>query len=96
MLMSIELQGLFEMVFIVTILKLIVIRWQPPLQESLQAILCITIGTGLGMIFYPTKQGLITGLIASGSAFYGGDLFAQFRSVKDDIEEELSKKEKKN
>ena len=71
--MEISVQTLIEMVVVVLILKLIVSRWQPPLQESLQAIICIVLGTTTGYFFNPTKEGFIIGIIASGVAFYGGD-----------------------
>lgn len=86
--MTLELRDLTEIVLIVLTLKLIVSRWQPPVQESLQAIICIVIGTGLGIFINPTKEGFITGLIASGFAFYGGDLKDSFKSMKSQLKDE--------
>lgn len=94
--MEISVQTLIEMVVVVLILKLIVSRWQPPLQESLQAIICIVLGTTTGYFFNPTKEGFIIGIIASGVAFYGGDLFAEFRTIKEDIKEELKDEDMKD
>lgn len=94
--MEISVQTLIEMVVVVLILKLIVSRWQPPIQESLQAIICIILGTTVGFFFNPTPEGFITGIIASGVAFYGGDLFAEFRTIKEDIKEELKDDDLKN
>lgn len=87
--MEISVKTLLEIVIVVATLKLIVGRWQPPLQESLQAILCIGIGTLIGFIFYPTKEGFITAVIGSGFAFYGKDLFVQFRAIKDELKSEV-------
>lgn len=83
--MEISVKTLLEIVIVVATLKLIVSRWQPPIQESVQAILCIGIGTIIGTIFYPTKEGFITAVIGSGFAFYGKDLITQFRTLKDDL-----------
>ena len=95
--MAIEIKSLLEIVIIVLTLKLIVSRWQPPVQESLQAIICITLGTGLGILMNPAIEGLIAGIISSGIAFYGGDLLSEFRSIKEDVAEvNISKKNEGN
>lgn len=94
--MTIEIKSLLEIVIIVLTLKLIVSRWQPPLQESLQAIISITLGTAIGLIINPTVEGLISGIISSGIAFYGGDLLSEFRSIKEDIAEANITKDKKS
>ena len=83
--MTIDMINLIELVLVVLTLKLIVSRWQPPIQESKQAILCIIMGTALGLVINPAKEGLIYGVIASGVAFYGGDLISSFKSIKDEI-----------
>ena len=97
--MTLDVVDLFELVLVVLTLKLIVSRWQPPIQESKQAILCIFLGTGLGLLINPTKAGLVYGIIASGVAFYGGDLIHSFTAIKDDIKDlkdgkPIEKKEK--
>ena len=95
--MTIEIKSLLEIVIIVLTLKLIVSRWQPPLQESLQAIISICLGTLIGTIVNPTVEGFISGIIASGIAFYGGDLLAEFRTIKQDIaDSDISRKQRKN
>lgn len=85
--MAIEIKSLLEIVIIVLTLKLIVGRWQPPLQESLQAIISICLGTMIGLVINPTVEGFISGIISSGIAFYGGDLLSEFKSIKQDISE---------
>ncbi len=91
--MTIDLKTLFEIIIVVLTLKLIVSRWQPPIQESKQAILCIVIGTSIGIVINPTLNGFIYGIIASGIAFYGGDLLGNFKTIKEDLNE-LSKGDK--
>lgn len=85
--MTIEIKSLLEIVIIVLTLKLIVGRWKPPVQESLQAIICIALGTILGIVINPTVEGFVAGVISSGIAFYGGDLLSEFRSIKSEIVE---------
>lgn len=83
--MTIEIKSLLEIVIVVLTLKLIVSRWQPPLQESLQAIISICLGTALALAMNPTTEGLVSGIISSGIAFYGGDLISEFTSIRQDI-----------
>ncbi|MGL5715725.1 MAG: hypothetical protein ACRCX2_22070 [Paraclostridium sp.] len=85
--MTIELSVLIEIIGICVVLKLICREWTPPIQRSLQAILVITIGTSFGCFLNPTKEGLVTGIVASGFAFYGGELLQAFKSVADDAKE---------
>lgn len=93
--MTIEIKSLLEIVIIVLTLKLIVSRWQPPLQESLQAIISICLGTAIALAMNPTVEGFVSGIISSGVAFYGGDLISEFTTIKDDIAD-VSISEKKN
>lgn len=83
--MTIEITTLVELLVIVLTLKLIVSRWQPPLQESLQAIICLVLGVCVGCVINPTLEGFVSAIVASGIAFYGGDLLSEFRTVKDEL-----------
>lgn len=83
----IEIKGLIELIIVVLIMKLIVGQWYPPVQKSLQAILCIGLGTSIGYMVNPTKEGLITGIIGSGFAFYGEELITAFKGVAEDVED---------
>lgn len=83
--MSIDLRELLDLVLVVLTIKLIVSRYKPPIQESLQAIICIAIGVIMSLVINPTVEGFITGVIGSGIAFYGGDLLKEFKNVKDEI-----------
>jgi len=96
--MTIEIKSLLEIVVVVLTLKLIVSRWQPPLQESLQAIISICLGTLIALAINPTIEGLVSGIISSGIAFYGGDLISEFTSIKEDIADASisEKREKKS
>lgn len=89
----IELKGLVELILVVLVVKLIVMQWYPPIQRSMQAIFCIVIGCALGVFMNPTKEGLITAVIGSGFAFYGGELLQAFKGITNDLEE--YKKDKK-
>lgn len=83
--MSIDLIEILDLVLVVLTVKLIVSRYRPPIQESLQAIICIAIGVIISLIINPTVEGFITGVIGSGVAFYGGDLLNEFKTVKNEI-----------
>lgn len=81
----IEIKGLIELILVTLIIKLIVSQWTPPLQKSLQAIIAIVLGTLIGIFVNPTKDGAITGVIASGFAFYGGELIRVFKDVSSEV-----------
>lgn len=90
----IEIKGLVELILIVLIIKLIVSQWYPPIQKSLQAILAIFLGIMFGCFINPTKEGLITAIIGSGFAFYGGELVNAFKDVSEDVKDLPVKKRK--
>lgn len=84
--MQIELNLLFEVVFIALLVKLVVGQWYPPVQKSLQAILVCGIGSGTGWFLNPTREGFILGLVASAFAFYGKELVDAFYTAYSDME----------
>ena len=86
------IKDLVELTIIVLTIKLITSRYKPPIQESIQALICIGLGTVIAICVNPTKDGLITGVIGSAFAFYGGDLFNEFKSVKDNYKDNMTKK----
>ena len=53
--MQIELNLLFEVVFVALLVKLVVGQWYPPVQKSLQALLVCGVGSGTGWFLNPTK-----------------------------------------
>ena len=85
--MQIELNLLFEVVFVSLLMKLIVGQWYPPVQKSLQAILVIVIGSSTGWFLNPTREGLILGMISSAFCFYGKELTDAFKTVSEDAKE---------
>ena len=84
--MQIELNLLFEVVFVALLVKLVVGQWYPPVQKSLQAILVCSIGSGTGWFLNPTREGFILGLVASAFAFYGKELVDAFYTAYNDME----------
>ena len=78
--MDIPVRSLFEVVVIVMIIKLVVSNYQPPIQESIQAIICIAIGTVIGLLIDPSVEGLTTAIISSGIGFYGEELWSALKS----------------
>lgn len=84
--MFIEMQDLLELIIVVTTIKLITSRYKPPIQESVQAIVCIGVGTILALIINPTPDGFVTGIFSSGLAFYGSDLIKAFKGAKYDLD----------
>ena len=84
--MQIELNLLFEVVFVALLVKLVVGQWYPPVQKSLQAILVCSVGSATGWFLNPTREGFILGLVASAFAFYGKELVDAFHTAYNDIE----------
>ena len=82
--MQIELNLLFEVVFVALLVKLVIGQWYPPVQKSVQAIFVCTIGSATGWFLNPTREGFILGLVASAFAFYGKELVDAFHTVYDD------------
>lgn len=85
--MSIEFKDLFELVAIVTIVKLVVVQWKPPLQKSLCALISIVLGIMIGVFLNPTKEGFVTAIISSGLGFYGGELMQAFKTTRKEFYE---------
>ena len=97
MMFEIDLLSVIEIVFIVLTLKIILNRWHPPLQESLQSIIAICLGTLVGCFINPNKDGFILGIIISAISFYGKDILREFTSLKNDLKDadiDLSNKSK--
>ena len=84
--MQIELNLLFEVVFVSLLVKLVIGQWYPPVQKSVQALLVCGVGSGTGWFLNPTREGFILGLVASAFAFYGKELVDAFHTVYNDME----------
>lgn len=89
--MQIELNLLFEVVFVALLVKLVVGQWYPPIQKSAQAIFVCAVGSTAGWFLNPTREGFILGLVASAFAFYGKELLDAFKEVSD-VMSEIKKK----
>ena len=85
MVLDVDMMNLFEIVGVVITLKLIVSRWQPPIQESVQSVLCIIMGSVVGCFINPTREGLILGIVASAITFYGRAFFRAFTDLRADL-----------
>ena len=83
----IELKSVINLILIVLTIKLIVTQWYPPIPKSKQAIISILLGTLMGYFLNPTKEGLVTGIIGSSFAFYGGVLTQAFKGVAEDTQD---------
>ena len=83
----IELKSVINLILIVLTIKLIVTQWYPPIPKSKQAIISILLGTLMGYFLNPTKEGLVTGIIGSSFAFYGGELTQAFKGVTEDTQD---------
>lgn len=83
--MQIELNLLFEIVFVALLVKLVVGQWYPPVQKSIQAIFVCGIGSVTGWFLNPTREGFILGLVASAFAFYGRELTDGFLTIYDEL-----------
>lgn len=85
--MQIEINLLFEVVFVALLVKLVVGQWYPPVQKSVQAIFVCSIGSGVGWFLNPTREGFILGLCASAFAFYGRELIDAFQNTFDALKD---------
>lgn len=85
MVFEVNIRSVIEICLIVLTLKLILGRWYPPVQESIQSIIAITLGSAVGYFISPTKDGLILAIVVSSISFYGKDLIKEFSALKDDI-----------
>lgn len=84
--MQIELNLLFEVVFVALFVKLVVGQWYPPVQKSIQALLVCFFGSLTGWFLNPTREGFILGVISSAFSFYGKELVESFTSVYNDVQ----------
>lgn len=79
----IEIKDMLNMLIIMTGIKFTLENWQPPIQKSLQAIVCLILGVCLGVFVNPTKDGIVTGLMCGVISFWGSALFATVKDITD-------------
>lgn len=53
----------------------------PPIQKSLQAFICVCIGSSLSMLIEPTVHGFMVGVISAGVSFYGAEYINELRKI---------------
>lgn len=83
----IEIQSIIELLTIMVGIKLILEKWEPPFQKSVQALIMLVVGGAGGWFINPTKDGLILGLIGGTVAYWGRNIFAEIQEIKEGSEE---------
>ena len=76
-----------QIIFVIVVFKLILSDYEPPIQKSLQALVCVAVGALLSTLINPTVNGFMTGVICAGISFYGADYVNEVRKITDRDEE---------
>lgn len=76
-----------QVIFAVITFKLILGDYEPPIQKSLQAFVCVVIGSTLSTLLDPSVNGFMSGVICAGLSFYGADYINEIRKIADKDEE---------
>lgn len=76
-----------QIIFVIVVFKLILSDYEPPIQKSLQALVCVVVGALLSTLINPTVNGFMTGVICAGISFYGADYVNEVRKITDKDEE---------
>lgn len=76
-----------QIIFVIVVFKLILSDYEPPIQKSLQALVCVVVGALLSTLTNPTVNGFMTGVICAGISFYGADYVNEVRKITDKDEE---------
>lgn len=74
-----------EIIFVIVVFKLILNNYEPPIQQSIQAFICVCIGVILAMIIETSVHSFMIGVISSGLGFYGGTYINEIRCIKDNM-----------
>ncbi len=82
----IEVSSIVKLLVIMTGLKMVVEKWEPPFQKSVQALILLALGAFTGCFLTPSKEGFITGLIAGTISFWGSGIFAEIKELKEGIQ----------
>ena len=78
-----------QVIFVIITFKLMLSDYEPPIQKSLQALVCVIIGAVLSTLLDPSVNGFMTGVICAGISFYGADYINEVRKIADkDADEE--------
>lgn len=73
-----------EIVLVVIVFKLILGNYKPPIQQSLQALICVAISVTLAMVIQPNVHSFMAGIISAGIGFYGGTYLNEIKGLKND------------
>ena len=76
-----------QVIFAIITFKLILGDYEPPIQKSLQALVCVIVGATLSTLLNPSVQGFMSGVICAGISFYGADYVNEVRKITDRDEE---------
>lgn len=80
-----------EIIFVIVVFRLILNNYKPPIQQSLQALVCVVIGISLAMVVERNVHSFMMGIIAAGIGFYGGTYINTIKGIKEDIDDENEK-----
>lgn len=72
-----------QVIFVIVVFKLMLSDYEPPIQKSLQALVCVVVGAVLSTILEPNVHGFMTGIICAGISFYGADYVNEVRKIAD-------------
>lgn len=82
-----------EIIFCIVVFKLILTNYKPPIQQSIQAAVCVLIAVTLALIVNPTIESFMLGIISAGIGFYGGIYIDEIRGIKKDVTDDEDEKE---
>ena len=83
--MWLDFKQILETIVIMLGVVLILKNWKPPISKHKQAIYCLIIGMALGIFLNFSKQGFVTGIVASSVAFWGRDFFIMLDEIREDL-----------
>lgn len=72
-----------QIIFVIITFKLMLSDYEPPIQKSLQALVCVIVGATLSTLLEPSIHGFMTGVICAGISFYGADYINEIRKITD-------------
>ena len=70
-----------QIILVIITFKLILSDYIPPIQKSIQALVCVLIGSLLSVLVEPNVHGFMIGVISAGISFYGADYINELRKI---------------
>lgn len=80
--------GMVQLIFMLVVVRIILNNYKPPIQHSLQVLICVACGIIVSMIIEPTINSFMNGIISAGIAFYGGIYFKEIKALNDEVNDE--------